>query len=260
MIKSGLVSISFRNMAALDVISLAKKANLSGIEWGGDIHVPHGDIKQAIEVKKMTLGEGLLIPSYGSYYRAGEPVSAKNPNFIDVLNSGAALQAPVIRVWAGNLSSKNADKDYWNMVVNDSHRIAEMAANEGIKVAYEYHGGTLTDDIKSACNLIAKADHSNLYSYWQPPNGMNEEYTISSLKNILPWLSHIHVFHWINGAKRRPLEEGMSCWRKYFEIISIVSGDRFALLEFTMDNNPMQLIEDAKILDMLLLKNRCTDI
>lgn len=36
----GLTSISFRGKTCTEVIGLAKKAGLDGIEWGGDVHVP----------------------------------------------------------------------------------------------------------------------------------------------------------------------------------------------------------------------------
>ena len=43
-IKTGMTSVTFRKKSAEDVIAIVKEAGLDGIEWGGDIHVPAGDL------------------------------------------------------------------------------------------------------------------------------------------------------------------------------------------------------------------------
>ena len=72
MLIPGLVSITFRSLSPQDVIQLVKDAKLRAIEWGGDIHVPHGDLKQAKQVCAQTEEAGLQVAAYGSYYRVGE--------------------------------------------------------------------------------------------------------------------------------------------------------------------------------------------
>ena len=47
MIHTGLVSVTFRKLEPAEIVDLVKQAGLQGIEWGGDIHVPHGDIQRA---------------------------------------------------------------------------------------------------------------------------------------------------------------------------------------------------------------------
>ncbi len=44
MIKSGLVSITFRQLTCEQIVDLVSKAKLDAIEWGGDIHVPHDNM------------------------------------------------------------------------------------------------------------------------------------------------------------------------------------------------------------------------
>jgi 3-dehydroshikimate dehydratase len=44
MIHPGLVSVTFRKLTPVEVAGLVKKGGLKSIEWGGDIHVPHGDL------------------------------------------------------------------------------------------------------------------------------------------------------------------------------------------------------------------------
>ena len=249
MIRSGLVSITFRHLDAAAVIAVARRAQLSGIEWGGDVHVPHGDAERAKTVRAMTEDAGLTVASYGSYYRAGEAPSIKNPDFADVLMSAKALGAPVIRVWAGNQPSGMASVDYQKAVIDDSVRIAKMAESENIKIAFEYHMNTLTDTSVSAVNLLSQARYPNLFCYWQPPAGMDAVTDQEGLQAISPWLSHVHVFYWARAQERRPLSEGGAQWRSYFDLIRSVPGDRYAMLEFVLRDDPDQAVSDAATLN-----------
>ena len=100
-IKKGLLTVSFRQLAPQAIVDLVKEAQLACIEWGGDVHVPHGDIAAAEATAAMTVEAGLEVAAYGSYYRTG--VSEDDGlAFQSVLNSAIALGAPSIRVWAGN--------------------------------------------------------------------------------------------------------------------------------------------------------------
>ncbi len=248
MIKTGLVSVSFRSLDISEIINLTKRAGLSAIEWGGDVHVPHGDISKAYKVRKSTLDAGLEISGYGSYYRAGEAESLQNPPFSDVLKSAVALGAPVIRIWAGAKGSKEAGKRYRSTVIKDSRRAADIAASEKIKVAFEYHAGSLTDEMHSAKQLMEEIDHPNCKCFWQPACGIDETEKVQGLEMILPWLSNIHVFNWVGDYERRQLLQGYDKWAKYFDIISKAKGDRYALLEFVKGDDPEQLIKDARAL------------
>ena len=191
MIYTGLVSVTFRQLKPMEIVKLVKKADLDGIEWGGDIHVPHGDIDRAAEVFKMTEDNGLKIASYGSYYKVG--CDTNSAPFEKVLETAVALHAPTIRVWAGNRASKDADEAYWETIVKDTCRIAELAAGAGIIVAFEYHPNTLTDTPETACRLMKEIEHPYAKSYWQADMAEDKNTWIRGLKSILPRLTNVHV-------------------------------------------------------------------
>ena len=48
--KIGFTSVTFRNYSISQIVSLAVKCKIDGIEWGGDVQVPAGDIKGANNV------------------------------------------------------------------------------------------------------------------------------------------------------------------------------------------------------------------
>ncbi len=247
--KTGLVSVTFRPKTPEQVVALVAKGKLDAIEWGGDIHVPHGDVERAKQVRRMTLDAGLIVASYGSYYRAAHSENDNLP-FAKVLDSALALDAPTIRVWAGTLGSAKADAANRAAVADDLRRIGSMAAGEGITVSLEYHGGTLTDTNESAAQLLQDVNHPNIRLYWQPPEG-DEAYRMAGLKAALPVLSNLHVFHWVmcNGQRERcPLAEGHESWKTYFRAVRETGRPHAALLEFVRGDSDEQFLADAATL------------
>jgi 3-dehydroshikimate dehydratase len=249
MIQTGLLSVTFRQLAPLEIIKLVQEAGLQSIEWGGDIHVPHGDAQKAKEVRDWTVEAGLTVASYGSYYRVG----SQQPDrvlFERVLESALALQAPAIRVWAGDKGSAAADEAWWSQVVADSRRISDLAEQAGVRVDFEYHGNTLTDTRETAVRLLQEAGHPNLRCNWQPAVGVTMEERKLDLAAVTPWLTNVHVFHWLPGI-RCPLADGIADWTEYMGMVREIGGLHYAMLEFVKDNEPQQFLQDAEILKRL---------
>ena len=59
MLKTGLVSVTFRDKTPEEIISAVKQCGLDGIEWGGDVHVLPGDVSRAREIRHLTDKPGL---------------------------------------------------------------------------------------------------------------------------------------------------------------------------------------------------------
>ncbi|MBN1979078.1 MAG: sugar phosphate isomerase/epimerase [Anaerolineae bacterium] len=249
MIHSGLVSITFRQLSPQEIVDLVVRAGLEGVEWGGDIHVPHGDLRRAREVRQMTQEAGLAVAAYGSYYRVEHDDPAP---FEPALAAAVELGAPAVRVWAGTRGSAEADAAYRAEVVALSRRIADMAAGAGVTVAYEFHAGTLTDTNGSARNLLEAVAHDNVRSYWQPPRGSEVGYNLDGLDAVLPWLLHAHVFSWGAAGERLPLVAGEAGWVAYLHKIASSGRDHFAMLEFVQDDTPENFLRDAVTLKQWL--------
>lgn len=245
MLYSGLVSVSFRKLSPPEIIKLVKKAGLTGIEWGGDIHVPHGDTRIAAETVKMTEEEGLKVASYGSYYRVGG--HPKNAPFESVLETAVALHAPTIRVWAGSIASKDADDAHWNTIVNETRHIAGLAAEAGITVSFEYHPNTLTDTPDAACRLMKEIAHKHAKSYWQSEATEDTEIWMAGLRGILPWLTNIHV-----SCSAAELADIRDIWSGYIDVLKKEKDDRFCMIEFVKGGSPEQFLKDAEVLKDLL--------
>lgn len=252
MILPGLVSVTFRKLSPAEIVGLVRKAGLRGIEWGGDIHAPHGDIARAREVRALTEDAGLRVAAYGSYYRAG--VAAEGgPVFERVLESAIELGAPTIRVWPGNKASGDASRAEREAITADLRRIGALAAKAGVTVATEFHAGTLTDTNESAARLLEEVAHPNVLTYWQPHNGEETAECVAGLRAVAPRVGNVHVFHWWpTAAERHPLAEGEARWAEFWPLLKAAPGERFALLEFVQGDEPEAFLRDAATLERWL--------
>jgi 3-dehydroshikimate dehydratase len=252
MLIPGLVSITFRQLDPQEIVRLVVQAGLESIEWGGDVHVPPGDINRAREVGRWTRNAGLMVSAYGSYYRLADDRKEAVP-FERVLASAVGLGAPTIRVWAGGKGSAECPPADRQRIVDDAVRIADLAARSGITISIEYHGGTLTDTRESAGALLKELSHPNIEFLWQPTNGEPVESCTARLLEVMPRLRNVHVFHWWpTAATRHPLIAGADRWHTYIDIVRAHKKSVDFLLEFVAGDSPAQFLEDAATLRLLL--------
>ena len=250
MILPGMLSITFRSHSAAQIVELAAAAQLTAIEWGGDVHVPHGDLIAGRAVRKMCDDAGLAISAYGSYFRS---VAASDPSASAVLDTAVELHTNLVRVWAGTRGSADADASERAAVVKRLATFCDLAAERKLIVATEFHGGTLTDDVDSCLRLLDEVNRPNLRTMWQPPNGMGPADSLAGLRRVRPRLAYVHVFHWHpDHLHRRGLADGTNCWPAYLrEIAEQSKADgqlRYASLEFVRDDSVEQFRSDAATL------------
>lgn len=247
MIRPGLVSITFRQLSPEQIVALVVEAGLVGIEWGGDIHAPHGDTAAAQRVARLTADAGLEVSAYGSYYKAAAP---DGPGLDAVLDSCEALGATVLRVWAGTRGSADMGDDQRAIVTDDLRRVGIAAAERGITVGLEYHANTLTDDLASTERLLRDLDHPAIKLFWQPPNGMPAPRALDELNRVKGHVTNLHVFQWSvmdDKVVRHALSGGEAAWLDYFDAF-VNQGDRFASLEFVVDDSVDRFRADAATL------------
>jgi sugar phosphate isomerase/epimerase len=243
----GLVSITFRKLNAKEIIDLLLKTDLRAIEWGGDVHVPHGDLETAKAVRERCSDAGIATPSYGSYYRLGGS-RGEGLSFAAVADTARALDAQTIRIWAGNRGSDEVSEEERAALVDEARECCRRADAAGLTVSFEFHANTLTDTNESAVRFLAEIDHPAARSYWQPRNHQPVEYSLAGLKEISEYLTNAHVFHWIDSKHRFPLGDGKQAWSQYLAALRAVPGDRFAMLEFVRDDDEQQFLMDADTL------------
>lgn len=248
--QTGIVSVTFRALAPEQVIALTKQAGLDGIEWGSDVHVPCGaGLRHAEHVGELTRAAGLSVLSLGSYFGSAQGTRAEQePETL--VQTARALGAPHIRIWAGGRGTAEATEDDWEQCIRKASALADCAAAEHIRVSFEYHPNTLTDEPHAACRLVERIARPNVGLYWQPNYFLDAEKNREALRLALPWLTNLHVFHW-RETTRLPLAEGEALWRSFFAQVD-AKAPHAALMEFVRDNDPAQFLEDAACLRRML--------
>lgn len=265
-ITPGICSITLEHADPREIITLAARCGLGSVEWWGGEHVPPGDPRRAGEVGDMTREAGLSVASYGSYYRAGTS-EAEGLSFTSVLDSAEALGAPTIRIWAGRKNRADCSADELGTVIADSLRIADLSAERGLSVTFEFHGGTLTDSTQHALLLSTELAHPSILFSWQPPHGFDLADSLAGLESLRPRLSTLHVYHWTIGSyernlynerdrrlvypddyHRHPLFDGVDRWRAYLECARASGRSHHALLEFVRGDSREQAAADAALL------------
>lgn len=246
MLYSGLCSVTFRKLSPEQVVELSARAALAGIEWGGDVHVPHGQVDVARRVRDLTAGAGLACPSYGSYYKLAESEPA-GLAFAAVLDSAVALGARTIRVWSGNRHSRDADAAYRKVVEDDARRIGQLAGRHGITISCEFHQKSLTDTPESTAALMKATADAGLRTYWQPPLKMAPAERLAGLRAVLPWLTHLHVEAYSEGDEPQQvaLAEGEGPWLDALRLTASIGGNRYCYLEFVPGGTPDSFLRDA---------------
>lgn len=243
MLKTGLVTVTFRKFDVPKICRTAKNAGLELLEWGGDIHVPpmNGD---AIALAKSCSAEaGLVIDTYGSYYRCG----GNDEEIEAVVKTAHELGAKNLRVWAGTRGNADTDDATRRAVTENLIRVCGMAAQYNLTVSPEFHGGTLTDHWEYAVRLAKDVNAENLRLYWQPNQFRDDEYNLTALRAVLPYLSNVHVFTWECHGKF-PLIDGERMWWQYIDIIAADGREHGMLMEFVCDDTEEQLYRDAEVL------------
>jgi hypothetical protein len=242
----GLCSVTLRHSSIADVARIAAGAGLAGVEWGTDVHVR--DAASADEARDSTVEAGLNVLSLGSYYRAGSFA-----NFDALAHLAARLAAPRIRVWAGGLGSAESDGDVRAAVVRDTQRIAEIAGGQGLEIAFEYHGETLTDTPDSALRLVQDVGRDNVGTYWQPAVGLSDQEALAGLRQVLPFVSGVHCFSWWPEQERLALSARKQLWQAAADVLREAGRPVDIMLEFVAGDLPENVSHDAEFLNHIAL-------
>lgn len=246
MILPGLLSVTFRQFGFREIVGIASGAGLKTMEWGGDIHVPPGDLGRAREVRAVTEAAGLSTAAYGSYFRLLAP---DQPDFKELLETARELGAPSIRVWAGTKGSWESDDAHFHAIVAESFRIADLALQADIQIAFEFHGGTINDTCEASLRFLAAARHPAIATYWQPPLKMPDEEALAGLQALLPEVRDVHAFSWTveeTGIIRHPLSARAQMWREVFRILRSTGRDHAVMLEFVQEDSIEAFKDDAR--------------
>lgn len=243
----GLCSVTLRALSPGVVLDVAAEAGLGCIEWGADVHAPP-ESSGLEQLGNDTTARGLRTCSYGSYWRAG---SSPLDEFVVIAKAAQSLGAPRIRVWAGTTGSRDASRQVWHDVVGGAQRAADVAGEHGCGVAFEFHGGTLTDTAEGTARLLDQVDRPTVSTYWQPRLDASDDDAVADLEHLVDRVSAVHAFSWWPGTTRLPLAGREQLWRRVIELLAGRGSTADVLLEFVPDDDPALVSGEAAFLRSL---------
>lgn len=238
-----MTSVTFRKKSIAETVKICKAAGLSGIEWGGDVHVPPMSAA-AKEAAKLCFDEGLKIFSYGSYF------SVQGENYFEDFQKTAdtcgTLGTDTVRIWATRTSRDEASAGEYVAFIEKMKRIADEAAKRSLIVCFEHHQKTYADSLGHTCDLLSKIGSKNVKTYWQPICAEAQNNLISA-RELKTDVQRIHVYYW-RGHERFLLSKGGAEWRGYSDVFATEKREIPCLLEFVKDDSDENFFADAKTL------------
>ncbi len=248
MLKSGVVSVSFRELSAEEVIRITKEAGLSAIEWGSDVHAPKDDVEKLKNIAKMQKESGIVCSSYGTYFKFGVDSVDELPKYIE---AAKILGTNVLRLWCGKKNYEVMSEDERSSIISEAKRAAQIAEREGVVLCMECHKNSFTNSVEGALKLMESVNSPAFRMYWQPSVSAEHEKNIEYATRISKYVVNLHVFYY-EGGVATPLEKGIALWKDY---LGCFEGERYLLLEFMPDKKPESLGCEAASLIKLLKSN-----
>ena len=224
----GLVSVSFRQHSPKEILEATKRAGLSCIEWGSDVHAPCHDVERLAEIAALQKEYGIRCSSYGTYFKFGKH---SVDELEDYIKAAKLLGTNLLRLWCGRASGADMTDAERQTLLGDCRRAAELAETYGVMLCMECHQKTFTERAEDAIWLMEEICSPYFRMYWQPFQELSAEENLCYAKAIAPYTEYLHVFNW-KGDAMLPLGDAVEEWRSY---LAAFSTPRTLLLEFMPD-------------------------
>lgn len=240
--KLGLCSVTFRKKTAEEVVALSKKAGIGFIEWGGDIHVK--TLEDAKKVKALCDGADIKISSYGSYFNSAVYDEGK---WRDTCKITKEMGAESIRIWLGKKNSQvTSDKEY-NLLLENTKRMCDIAAEYGLTVCPECHDNTFNNNTDAILRFIKELQRNNFKTYFQS-RYFRTEYDLDRIDRTYDYIKDVHVSY--RDLKREQLFRKKD--KNYLDTLlkkfKEKGFDGIIMIEFVSGNSEKNFLSDTEML------------
>ncbi len=247
--KAGLCTIAFQDRPLLEVLDLAAKVGFDGVEpWGKPDHLPLSTPDaRVLEIKAKLDSLGLACSHYGSYVRLGEErePALQESDMRRALAIARLLGTHIIRIWAGSRNSENLSASELERIVTDGKKFCAMAEKEGILLAVEMHGQTLTNRASALVDLIHRVGSNSLKANYQILNDTEDPYERARIAG--PYAVMVHAQNEGAPGEGQPLICGGKVdFRKIWEILSGFGFKGYFEVEFVKGKTFEEKVEFLK--------------
>ena len=238
--KLGLCSVTFRNKSAEDIVYLAEKAGIEYIEWGSDVHVKTlGDAKK---VKELCHKADIKISSYGSYFNSAAYDESK---WTEICRIAKEMDAESIRIWLGKKNSQVTSEDEYKLLVSNTKKMCDIAAEYGITVCPECHDNTFNNDTDAILRFIGDLQRDNFKTYFQS-RYFRMEYDLDRIGRTYDYIKDVHVSY--RDLKREQLFRKKD--KNYLDTLlkkfKKKGFNGIVMIEFVSGNNEKNFFKDAE--------------
>ena len=238
--KLGLCSVTFRKKTAEEVVELAKKAGISFIEWGGDVHVK--TLFDAKKVKALCNEADIKISSYGSYFNSAVFDESKWTYTCEIARE---MGAESIRIWLGKKNSQvTSDKEY-NLLLENTKKMCDIAAGYSLTVCPECHGNTFNNNTDAVLRFRKDLQRDNFKTYFQS-RYFRMEYDLDRIDRTYPYIKDVHVSY--RDLKREQLfrKKDKNYLDKLLRKFRDKNFDGIVMVEFVSYGSEKQLFKDIE--------------
>ncbi len=141
-------------------LDLGVDMDLDGVELTS-YYFPDTETSTLYDVKRMALRRGLEVSgaAVGNNFCQADPAKrAEHVQMVkDWIYNSVKLGAPLLRVFAGPVPDGSSEDDACEWTIASLQECAEVAAQEGVMLALENHGG-ITATVEQVEGLIAATD------------------------------------------------------------------------------------------------------
>lgn len=238
-------------------MKFAKEAGLDGVEWAAESHLPPGDKAAAQSLMMATLMARLSIVAYAALYRV-RPGMEAGLAFDRLLDTTSALQAPILRIFVGQLPyGKESGKDRESLLA-ELGRLGDQAGKRGITVCLSFARGTSLENYDAARALLRDLDHPFVRLAWEPLPGRKPEEATAAVQDLTARISLLMARKTDALGRACPLSEDAISWESRVE--AYLAGEtapkmsRFILLGRIGEEDESRLKEDAAFLQELVAR------
>lgn len=246
-------------------LHLARKLGFDGVEvWGREPHVPEKfDENRMRATRKLLDSLGVVPHVLGSYLTFGRTRTDGDLQLSDTLHVARWLKTQIIRVWASDVSSRDASPELWQRTVREAQEACDRAAKLDMTLVVEMHAGTLADTTESALRLVEDVGKDNFRLNFQVCAHDNGERPEDRLRATLPWVAHVHAQNYRRLAalegdpvQRAPLSAGVIDYRVLVYMLREFGYQGCIAVEFAYDETG----DKEKVLgeDLAFLREICT--
>lgn len=254
-------STGFKSNSALDVIQTADNLNLDGIEWWSG-HLRGSNLQ---EVKASLKKHRLVSPAVSEYAYFSSGQSACEQDVIRVkkaMELAVSLEAPMVRVFAGHVSSNEASPYEWELAVQALKEVCETGYAKNVLIAIETHNNTFADCDMAIQKLFKEVNHQSLCLIYDPFNFLvAKEDPLAVLDSSFSKIEHIHLKNYLwdhsdwKNSEETAIFSGDLNQKKIFSYLQKKKYSGFYSMEYFGENKVRLIHESALLLQQYKEKN-----